>query len=272
MTKYKSDLPVHVMIPDTQVKPGVPTDHIGWAGQYISDTFHGHPALTAVMIGDHWDMPSLSGYDRGKGAMEGRRYRADIDAGNAAFKLLDGPILRHWRTWDPRKVYLYGNHENRIARAINDNAQLEGTLSLDDCDTLDWERHAFNKPVDIDGVTYSHYFENPMTGRPIGGMIETRLKTVGRSFTQGHQQTLMYGVRPVAGRMHQGLVAGCFYAHDEDYLGFQGNDPWRGIIVKHQVVDGTYDPMFVSMDYLARRYGGFKGGLNEYRRATGVRP
>lgn len=269
---YKSDLPVHVMIPDTQVKPGVPVDHMGWAGQYIVDTFKGHPDCTVIHIGDGPDMESLSSYDKkGSEEMEGRRYRADVDSFNAAFKLLDGPILRTWRTWDPRKVYCYGNHDIRISRAVNDNPQLAGTISLDDLDTSDWERHEFLKPVVINGVAYCHYFYNPMNGRPIGGMIETRLKTVGHSFTQGHQQTLMYGVRPVAGKMHHGLVAGAFYAHDEKYLGPQGNDPWRGIIVKHQVVDGTYDPMFVSMDYLARRYGGFKGGLNEYRRATGVR-
>jgi hypothetical protein len=258
------------MVPDLQVKPGVPTDHIGWASQYIVDLLAGHPATSIIQIGDAYDMPSLSSYDKGKGAMEGRRYKADIDAGNAAFKLLDGPISRQ-RSWDPRKVYLYGNHEHRILRAINDNAQLGGTISLDDCNTLDWERHPFLRPVVIDGVAYCHYFYNPMTGRAQGGMIETRLKTLGFSFTMGHQQTLMYGVRPVAGKMQHGLVAGCFYAHDEEYLGPQGNDPWRGIIVKHEVQDGSYCPMFVSMDYLARRYGGFKGGLNEYRRATGVR-
>ena len=87
-TKYK---PVtHLVIPDTQVKPGVPTDNIRWIGQYIADT---RPDVI-VNLGDFWDMPSLSSYDKGKKTFEGRRYKADIKAGNDAFHLLDDPILQ----------------------------------------------------------------------------------------------------------------------------------------------------------------------------------
>ena len=91
---------------------------------------------------------------------------------------------------------------------------------------------------------------------PYGGNVETRLKTVGHSFTMGHQQTLMYGLRFVAGQSQHGLVAGACYLHDEDYKGPQGNAHWRGIVIKHEVRDGSYDPMFVSLDYLCRRYEG----------------
>ena len=46
------------------------------------------------------------------------------------------------------------------------------------------------------------------------------------------------------------------YLHEEDYKGPQGNTHWRGIIIKHEVAGGEYDPMFVSLDYLCRRYEG----------------
>jgi hypothetical protein len=72
----------------------------------------------------------------------------------------------------------------------------------------------------------------------------------------GHQQTLDYAIRFVAGGSQHGLIAGACYLHDEDYKGPQGNAHWRGVIVKHQVEDGSYDPMFVSLDYLCRRYEG----------------
>jgi hypothetical protein len=103
-------------------------------------------------------------------------------------------------------------------------------------------------------VGYAHYWYQPMSGRPFTGMIETRLKTIGHSFTQGHQQTLMYGFRYVSETSQHGLVAGSCYLHDEDYKGPQGNSHWRGIIVCHEVQDGSYDPMFISLDYLCRRY------------------
>lgn len=210
-------LPKHVVIPDTQVRPDVPTAHLEWIGQYIADEFAGED-LTIIHLGDHWDMPSLSSYDAGKKQMEGRRVVADIFAGNDGFALLDAPISAVPK-WNPRKVLLRGNHENRITRAIDSDPQLEGLLSLDLLDSRGWEVHDFLEVVEIDGVSLSHYFYNPMTGKPYGGQnIDTRLKTIGHSFTMGHQQGLGYGIRNVLGQMHHGLVAGSCLTPDHKVL------------------------------------------------------
>jgi hypothetical protein len=170
----------------------------------------------------------------------------------------DLPPARGKRKWEPRKVFLLGNHENRIDRAAEADAQLTGLLSLDLLNVTDWgwEQHPFLERVDIDGVIYSHYFYNPMSGRPYGGRAHTRLQTVGHTFTMGHQQTLDYALRFVNGRSQHALIAGACYLHTEDYLGPQGNSHWRGIVVCHDVEDGSYDPMFVSLQYLCRRYEG----------------
>jgi len=261
------DLPVtHIMIPDTQAKPGVPTDHLSWIGNFIVDNYH-NKNIKIVHIGDHWDMPSLSIYDKGTKKMEGRRYQDDLDAGNEAFEVLNKPFYDYnehrkkvkQKLWLPPKHFTKGNHEDRIERALNADSQLERMLKLDDrlFEKHGWTVHSFTEPVWLDGVAYAHYFYNPMTGKPHGGQnIETRLKTIGHTFSMGHQQTLMYGLRFVAGKSQHGLVAGACYLHDEDYKGPQGNAHWRGIIVKHQVKDGSYDPMFVSLDYLCRKYEG----------------
>jgi len=280
--KYALDpRPVHIVIPDTQVDPGVPTAHLNWIGRYIADKFGGRPGVKVIHLGDHWNMGSLSSYDKKGGIrMEGRRYDDDFEAGNEAFKLLSTPIEKRMARkdgWTPELHFLFGNHENRVNRAVEQDAQLDGLLSLDWMDTRGWERHDFLAPLYLDGVTYAHYFYNPMNGRAIGGMIETRLKTIGRSFTQGHQQTLMYGLRPAwtdgKPSFHHGLVAGACYLHDEDYLGPQGNTYWRGIVVCHGVEGGTYNPMFVDLDYLCRRYEGvtleeFAPGIGTGRRAA----
>lgn len=244
----------HVVIPDTQAKPGVPTKHLEWIGWYIQESFSDREEVTVVHLGDHWDMPSLSSYDKGRKAMEGRRYVADIDAGNKAFQLLDRAI----GDGDFRKVFLLGNHEDRITRAAESDAQLEGILSLDQLNAteLGWEVYPFLKPVFIDGVGYAHYWQNNMTGKPLGGMALTRLKTLGHSFTMGHQQTYDIAVRFVNGKKQRALIAGACYLHNEDYKGFQGNAHWRGIVVCNEVKDGAYDLMEVSLDYLCRRYEG----------------
>lgn len=255
---------IHIVIGDTQQKAGVPNIHMSWIGQYIVDQFAGKD-VSLIHIGDHWDMPSLSSYDRGKKAMEGRRYRSDIDAGNKAFSLLNDPLKQYnagrpkKKQWWPDRHITLGNHEDRITRACNEDAKLDGAISLDDLNAASWgwTVHPFLEPVVIDGVHYAHYFYNPGSGRPYAGEnLFTRLKTIGHSFTMGHQQGLSIAIRPVGQVRHQGLVVGSCYLHQEKYLGPQTQDYWRGIVVCHQVSKGMYDPMMVSLDYLCRRYEG----------------
>ena len=253
---------IHLFIPDTQSRPGTPDDHLRWIGKFIVEK---KPDVV-IHAGDHWDCPSLSSFDKkGSKSMEGRRYEADIEKGNADFALLTEPIVKHNKRhrlhpYEPRLVLLRGNHEYRIIRAVEDNPQLDGVIGYHHLLSPGWETHDFLKPVWIDGVAYCHYFANPMTGKPYGGMVRTRLNTIGHSFTQGHTQTLDMANRPVLGptgpRLQYGLVAGACYLHDEDYKGYQGNAHWRGIVVKHEVRDGAYDIMPVSLDYLCRRFEG----------------
>jgi hypothetical protein len=120
-----------------------------------------------------------------------------------------------------------------------------------------WERHGFLVPVTIGGIIYAHYLANPMTGRPYAGSnLETRVKTVQASFTMGHQQGLKWARVETLRGPHIGLVAGSCYLHDEDYLGPQCTNYWRGIVVCHEVERGDYSPMFVSLSYLCKRYEG----------------
>ena len=250
-----------------QVKADIPLEHLSWVGQYIVDEFYDKDDVTIINLGDFADFPSLSMYDRGKKAMEGRRYLVDVDAANEGWALLNAPLVAHNKNlaktkhaqWRPRRIILLGNHEDRVTRATEDNAQLSELLNLDHLDYArsGWEVIPFLEVLWVDGVAYSHYFYNPMTGKALGGAsIDTRLKTIGMSFTMGHQQTLMYGLRFVGGKSQHGLVAGACYLHNEEYKGPQGNAHWRGLIVKYEVNDGSYCPLFVSLDFLCRRYEG----------------
>jgi len=129
----------HIMIPDTQAKPGVPTDHLAWIGNFIVDNYHNKPNVKIIHIGDHADMPSLSIYDKGTKKMEGRTYQDDVDASREAWRVLNQPLVDHnaklklqkKKAWEPRRVITLGNHEDRINRAVNFNPQLEGMLSID---------------------------------------------------------------------------------------------------------------------------------------------
>ncbi len=78
----------HLVIPDTQIKPEQDYEHMEWAARYAVAT---KPDVI-VHLGDHWDMASLSSYDVGKKSFEGRRYSADVKAGNDAMNLFMNTI------------------------------------------------------------------------------------------------------------------------------------------------------------------------------------
>lgn len=249
----------HIIIPDTQVRAGVPTDHLSWIGQYVQDK----KPYTLVVLGDWWDMPSLSMHDAlGSKAMEGARYEFDIESGNDAMDQFLKPIKNR----PPQMVFLMGNHEDRVTRAAFRDPRLENTVSLKDMNCYqNFQVHDFLDVVDIDGIWYSHYLYNPLTGRPYGGTMDNRLNKIGHSFTQGHEQTFRFANRYLGdGTQQNGLVVGACYLHDERYKGPQGNFHWRGIIVKHQVNDGSYDLMQVNLDFLCRKYEGMS--LREFMR------
>jgi hypothetical protein len=245
--------PVHVIIPDTQVRPGVPTEHLRWAGQYIAE----RKPDVVVHLGDHWDLPSLSSYEqKGSRWFEGKHLMEDIKAGNDALQLLEDGM----GSFRPkRKVLLRGNHEDRLTRAIDaDPTKLEGLVGFEHFNdvALGWEVIPYLKPIDIDGLMFAHYFYNPNNGRAYSGNVDTMLRNIGRSFVMGHQQGLRVGRRELAsGHTQRGLVAGSFYQHEESYRGYQAAFEWRGILVLHEVSDGNYDMMEVSLDYLRRRFG-----------------
>jgi len=251
----------HLVIPDTQVKPGYPKEHLKWAGKYAVDK---KPDVI-VHLGDHWDMPSLSSYDVGKKSFEGRRYTDDILAGISAMEAFLRPIRKEQtrlrknkhKIWTPRLVFCLGNHENRIQRAIESDAKLEGLMSYEDfsLEEMGWEVHDFLQPVVIDGIVYSHYFTSGVMGRPVSN-AKLLLQKKMMSCVQGHVQDrdIAFG-RRADGSPVTGLFAGIFYQHDEDYLTPQTNGSWSGIWMFNEVDNGSFDEMPVSMNYLRRKYG-----------------
>lgn len=259
----KAEGTTHLYIPDSQIRPGVSLEFLEWIGKYI---VRKQPDVI-IHAGDFADMESCSSYDKGKRSAEGKRVQADINISIEGMEKLLVPLreyqaLQRWRgekVYEPRMVITLGNHEARLTRHIDAHPELHGFLGIEDLKYKEfgWEVVPFLTPIVIDGVSYCHYFPNVMTGKPLSGSVANMLKTIGTSFTQGHRQTLDVATRflPTTGQQQWGIVAGACYEHDESYKGVQGNHHWRGIIVKHNVEGGSYDPLFISLDWLRGEYG-----------------
>ena len=243
----------HMVIPDVQAKPGVKDDHMTWAGNYAIDK----QPDTIVFIGDVFDLPSLSHYDKGKIDFEGRRYVHDVKAGQASLDKFLKPIDDYNRTakakYEPRKVFCLGNHEIRLVRLVNDNPEYEGKFDISDLGIKErgFEMHDFLKVVTIDGIQYSHYFTSGVMGRPVSSAAAL-LRERQCSATMGHVQHTDIAIHKKT--LQTALFCGTFYQHDETYLGHQGNSQKRQIVMKHEVENGCYDPMFVSLNFLRKRY------------------
>jgi hypothetical protein len=251
----------HMIIPDTQVKPGCPIDHLKWAGQYAAKK---KPDVI-VHIGDHWDMPSLSHYDKGTKSFEGRRYTKDIAAGIEGMEAFLAPIRAEQRRlkvnkhkqWNPRLVFTLGNHENRIKRAVESDPKLDGLIGFKDfrLKEMGWEVVPFLQPIKIDGVMYAHYFASGIMGRPVSS-ARALLTKKHMSCVMGHvQDREVQFSHQGDGTEITGIFAGIFYQHEEDYLNPQTNRSWRGIWMFHEVEDGSFDQMQVSLKFLRKRYG-----------------
>ena len=239
----------HCVIPDVQAKPGVSLDHLKHAGQYIAEK---RPDVI-VCIGDFADMPSLSSYDKGKRAAENRRYKFDLEAAHKAMELLMTPIVNA-PDYKPRLIMTLGNHEHRIIRYGDNAPEMHESVSVRDLgyEAWGWEVYPFLEVVKVDGIEYSHYFTTGVMGRAANSAA-VMLRERQCSCTMGHSQ--YYDMAIHKKTQQRAVMAGTFYQHDEDYLGPQGNDYRRHLLFKHEVRDGRYDLLEVSLDYLKGRYG-----------------
>jgi hypothetical protein len=250
----------HLVLPDVQMKPGVDVGFLRKIGKYIVEK---KPDVI-VCLGDFADMPSLSSYDVGKKVFEGRRYKLDIEAAHLGMDALLEPLREfnekarksHKQKYLPDMHMLLGNHEDRILRAINSDPKFDGTISIEDLKYAEsgWTVHPFLLPVVLDGICYSHYFTTGLLGRPCT-TASAQLSKKHMSCIAGHQQGLQIATAHRGdGKRLTSIIAGSSYEHHESFLGLQGNNHWRGFLMLHEVDDGAFDLMPVSLNYINKKY------------------
>lgn len=244
----------HTVIPDTQVRDGTDLAHIVAAGKLLLK----RKPDVVVVIGDWWDFPSLSTHTAAaRIAYDQKTYMKDLQVGIKAMEAFLAPLEKYnekqrankKKLYTPQLIFTCGNHEFRADRLIEQQPILEGLLPRAE----DYLRDKgflvvpYKQKVIVDGVTYSHLCPQTRSA----GAVETARGIMTKrnaSWTVGHSQVLDYVVSAHKPRI-QCLIAGAFYTHDEGYK--EGsNDHWRGMVFKHNVVDGTYDPEFISIERL----------------------
>lgn len=236
------------IIGDTQSKPGVKNPLITIA-HHICEL---RPKVT-MHLGDHWDFPSLSYYDKGKKSHRIHNYYDDVNAGNMAMAEFWIIIEEKWPTWrtDCKFIILKGNHEARRDRAMEycDETYLP-YFEKHAPDYYNWhEVHEFLEIVKVEGINFSHYFQNLNSDKAIG---TARLLCMRKhkSCIAGHMQGFDYTEMMTDDGMIQSMIVGSTYYHDEEYKK-QSNHHWRGTVVLYNLDGkGQYDYARYSLDFL----------------------
>lgn len=249
----------HLVIPDQHAHPEHNNNRADWLAQLIIDV---QPDVV-INIGDAADMPSLASYDKGKRAFQGRAYKKDIDAHLDFQERLWSPVKARKKKL-PYRIFIEGNHEHRIERALDLAPELVGTIGFGDLETSsfynDTVRYQGGTPgvIEVDGIHYSHFFVSGVMGRPIGGE-HPAYSLISKQFTSctaGHLHTVDYSVRTtVGGNKVHGLVCGVYQDYDSPWAGEVNHLWWRGVVIKRNVSNGSYDPEFVSIEALKNEYG-----------------
>jgi hypothetical protein len=161
----------HLIIPD----PHAHWRHDNSRAELLANLIIDVRPDVVINMGDQWDMPSLSSYDKGLRSFQGRTYQADIAAGLDFSDRLWTPVKARKKKL-PRRVFLIGNHEQRIDRALELSPELQGTVAYSDLELeKDYDEvvpyTGKNTPgiIEIDGITYAHYLVSGVLGRPISG-------------------------------------------------------------------------------------------------------
>jgi hypothetical protein len=215
-----------------------------------------------IHMGDSADLPSLSGYDKGKRSFIGKTYRQDIEAHLDFQRRMWEPVFNRKKKL-PYSVFLIGNHEQRIERALDQSPELVGSIGFQDLELEKYYNtivpYEGSSPgtIEIDGVTYAHYFTSGVLGRAVN-TEHTAYTLIAKnlsSCTTGHTHTLEYCVRTKAsGEKVHGLSCGCFQDYTNDWAGEIGKLWDRGVIVKRNVKAGNYDLEWICLETIIKEY------------------
>ena len=245
-------------MPDQHAHP----DHNNDRADYLSKLIIDVRPDVVVNIGDAADVPSLSPYDKGKRSFQGRSYRKDIEA-HLDFQS---------RVWEPVKarkkklpytVFMEGNHEHRIERALDLSPELAGTIGFNDYDLDSYYdtivRYDGGTPgvIELDGILFAHYFITGVSGRPIGGERPAHMliDKTGASCIAGHIHTFDYATRTnINGKVRNGLIVGCYQDYDNEWAGNIAHLWRRGVVILRNVANGDFDVQFVSLNALKAEY------------------
>ena len=251
MTNFPNNI---LVIGDAHVTDRQSLRRFDWLAEYVRT--HGTNLTHCIIIGDFLSLNALSAWDRDKRLlMEGRRLFKEISSGRKAVQILTDAL-------DPKvkKIFIEGNHENRLTRYVETHPELEAKeftveqlLALGE---LGWEWVPYKKYKVVGGIHFTHIPFGKMreiTGKDICSKAEA---VTIHSTVFGHTHELHTSCVHKHGMKHlqQILNCGCFFEQSEEYVEGKMTNYWKGVVRLNNYEYGRFDLETTSMSQLERAY------------------
>lgn len=251
-----------LVVGDCHVKPEQDLSRFSLLSKYIQDSLPDY----IVIIGDFVTLESLSAWDNDKRQlMEGKRYEADMQAGNEALNLMFAGVKNYnakarqhkKKMYNPTIIYTEGNHEDRLRRYLEKSPEFHGFVNIQD------DLHLSERGIDfygyggiasIDDVHFTH-IPHGVAG-PISGKYTLQRVSdfYQANMVFGHIHRLEYFHRSCyGGGTHNYLAVGCFMdTTPEQYMERNLENYWRGVVNIN--TDNGFNFQTISMESLYGRY------------------
>jgi hypothetical protein len=256
-------MPKDILVcPDVHAHPDHDNDRADWLGKFILDT---KPDVV-VNMGDTFDMPSLSSYDKGKASFHGASYERDINSGLDFLDRMWHPIKKSKKR-QPHKVFLVGNHEARLTRVLEYQPELAGNrfgVSYSNYQLREYHNEVVHYEgqtpgiYSLEGINFAHFMVSGVAGRPIGGEhhASSLLAKNHCSCVVAHSHTLDFSVNTdLNGRRIMGLVSGVYQDYQNHWAGNMSRFWFPCVVYLRGAENGCYDPEVISLSRLRREYG-----------------
>lgn len=235
-----------------------------------------HKPRYLLINGDFGDFPSLAAHNgsRAVGGQGGNRTHVnkrlldDLNAFELAFERLNRPIEtfnknqsragRKAKQYHPIKVFIGGNHENRLEKIPNHIYELDGMIG--ECTIKEivekngWLYVPFREQYEIQDIPFRHFFPSGTMGKAVPP--RQGINTLLCSGVQAHGHKYFHEKRQTA-------------RHKRNWIHFlqlpSFKPQWRlndhedsGLVLMNNIKGSEYDPMFLSYDHIISKYGGLQ--------------
>lgn len=180
---------------------------------------------------------------------------------NETFNLANRRISQKKRPYWPITHYCFGNHDHRAVLYWNmnrgefnerTNQTLNEWLGFDEY----WDNvHDFQKPIEIEGIVFSHHYTN---GTAVASTVDTIGKLTAQSAVGFHSHKLEFkATKSVTNRPVYCMQGGWFSDPDDPTPEWAtgGNDWYNCVVILNGVTGkGHFEPEVISTERLIKEY------------------